>query len=662
MSAPPKPPILPVRPEGIPNEPKTQRRWVVWKLEWLEGKNGKSGKWTKPPYIATATETGASSINPATWRSFDEALAAYEDGKCDGIGFVLGDGWVGFDQDHTGHLRYVEMLQSYTERSPLGAGLHTLVKGVKPAGKCKVKLPNGEVYELYDHGRYFTVTGHVLPQFPPSVEDRVAEIAVLHGSLFPSRHTTPSGNSLTDAETLTKAKNSKNGEEFTKRWNGDLTLDNNDDSAADFNLCRTLAFWTNRDAVKMDRLFRQSKLMRDKWNTTRGPTTYGALTIAKAIEVTPNGYQGAIERTIHLTYASEIAPRPVFWLWLNRLPLGALGLVAGREGIGKTTVAYTLAADITRGRLPGETFGTPRTVLVVATEDSWEHTIVPRLMAAGADLTRVARVEVVTAELGKSFISLPKDIPALIEKVEETDAALILLDPLISRLDSKLDTHKDAEVRQALEPLAHLADITSAVVLGIIHVNKSGSRDPLNLVMGSRAFTSVPRAILFVSEDPEDEDGHGRVIGQAKNNLGRMDLPSLTFEIRDVIVATTEEGDIHTGKVEWIGEDDRSIQDIVDMMKGPDKQTAIAKATAWLKEFLELNCGGAESSVIKKAGDELSHSKSSLRRACKNLNITIESKDFPRTTWWLMPGVTLDMLTAAKRDAEVRGVHRLSGM
>jgi hypothetical protein len=88
-------------------------------------------------------------------------------------------------------------------------------------------------------------------------------------------------------------------------------------------------------------------------------------------------------RTLHL---SDIKVRPVRWLWQDRMPLGALTPVGGREGIGKTLCCYTLAADITRGRLAGTYQHIPRSVIVAATEDSWEHTIVPRLMAAGANL------------------------------------------------------------------------------------------------------------------------------------------------------------------------------------------------------------------------------------------------------------------------------------
>src|SRR5476651_1994147 len=95
------------------------------------------------------------------------------------------------------------------------------------------------------------------------------------------------------------------------------------------------------------------------------------------------------ERHIILTKASQIKPRPVFWLWKNRLALGTLGLLAGRQGVGKSTLAYWVAARLTRGELYGTYFGTPKAVLICAAEDSWEHTIVPRLIAAGADRDRI---------------------------------------------------------------------------------------------------------------------------------------------------------------------------------------------------------------------------------------------------------------------------------
>lgn len=130
-------------------------------------------------------------------------------------------------------------------------------------------------------------------------------------------------------------------------------------------------------------------------------------------------------RVLELTPASNIKVKPVHWLWENRIPLGELTLLAGREGIAKSTIAYTLTAWITTGTMKGRYIGEPRAVVIAATEDSWEHTIVPRLMAAGANLDLVYRVDVTEGEMS-GFLTLPSDIAALHEVVRQVRAALVL--------------------------------------------------------------------------------------------------------------------------------------------------------------------------------------------------------------------------------------------
>jgi hypothetical protein len=341
-------------------------------------------------------------------------------------------------------------------------------------------------------------------------------------------------------------------------------------------------------------------------------------------------------RTVSLKRASEIEVRPVHWLWRDRLPIGSLSLIAGREGIGKSTAAYAVAADITRGRLPGRYEQRPKSVIVAATEDSWAHTVVPRLMAAGADLDRVYRVDVTTSEGVESGLSLPRDLRAVEEAVRQVDAALILLDPLMSRLDAKLDSHKDAEVRLALEPLTALADRSGAAVLGLIHLNKGHGNDPLTMVMGSRAFTAVARAVLFVMVDPEDDSL--RLLGQEKNNLGRCDLPVLTFRIESAHVADTSEGPVFTGRLHWTGESARSIRDALERSsEGADVRSATSEAGEWLEDYL-TSCGGeADHKDIRAAGQKAGHSIDSLKRARNRLGITSESYGFPRQSKWVLP-------------------------
>jgi len=342
-------------------------------------------------------------------------------------------------------------------------------------------------------------------------------------------------------------------------------------------------------------------------------------------------------RSLTVKWASDIKPKPVQWLWQGRLPLSELCLLAGREGIGKTTAAYNLVADITRGCLPGRYFGTPRVNIIAATEDSWEHTIVPRLMAANADLGKVARVNVEVQKIGKVELSLPDDIMSLEQLVVELDAALVLLDPVIPRLSKKLDTHKDADVRLALEPTARIAHTTGACVLGIIHVNKGTSRDPLNTIMGSRAFVAASRAVLFVVQDPNDEKV--RLLGQAKNNLGRSNLPSLTFTIEEATVAQSDEGPIKTGKLRWLGESPRSIRDLVEeAADGGADRGQTAEAMDWLRDYMNaLPLGWGYSKVIKAAAKKDGHRERTLERAKKRLGLVVHSGGFPRKTVWALP-------------------------
>jgi hypothetical protein len=278
-----RPQPLPVLPEGIPEVLKTAPRWVCWRLQPRED------KWTKTPMRGTSPSVEASSTDPATWCAFNQALASYEDGKSDGIGFVLGDGWVGFDADGTDAPEHVQLLNTYAETSVGGKGVHCIARGTKPGGKCRVGP-----YELYSQGRYFTVTGHHLSGTPTTVEERTAEIAALYARLFPNGHdapasTPPPSTPQDDDAVIALAQAAKNSAKFMRLWDGDTT-GYRSHSEADAALCMMLAFWSNRDAAQMDRLFRRSGLIRAKWDERRGDATYGADVISSAIARTPRGY------------------------------------------------------------------------------------------------------------------------------------------------------------------------------------------------------------------------------------------------------------------------------------------------------------------------------------------------------------------------------------
>lgn len=339
-------------------------------------------------------------------------------------------------------------------------------------------------------------------------------------------------------------------------------------------------------------------------------------------------------RRLDITWAHTITPRIVRWLWDDRIALGTISLLAGREGLGKSTLAYWLCARITRGELPGDYYQTPRPVLVAATEDSWEHTIVPRLIAAGADTRRVGRIDVVDP-LGHAVpLSMPNDLDALGQAVLDHHIGMILLDPLMSRLNAKLDTHNDADVRRALEPLAELTARTDCSILGLIHHNKSGSTDPLNAVMGSKAFTAVARSVHTVLDDPDDDDGNTRLFGTVKNNLGRTDVGTLTFTLHTHIL-DTEDGPAATSKIVF-GEPRRDR--IADAMRRTFEQngdkSATQDAAGWLADYLSMNGGQAESADAKKAARAAGHGEKPLRLARERLGVHISYAGRPRRSYW----------------------------
>lgn len=347
-------------------------------------------------------------------------------------------------------------------------------------------------------------------------------------------------------------------------------------------------------------------------------------------------------RKIVLTPASAIKPKRVKWIWQDRIAQGTLALLAGREGLGKSTLGYAIAADITRGLLPGEHFGNPRGVLVCASEDSWEHTIVPRLIAAGADLDRVFRTEIETYDGMTYSLSLPRDFQRVEEAAVHPDvqAGLMVLDPLMSVIDSRLDTHKDREVRAALEPLARLADTAKMAILGLIHHNKSGSTDALQLVMGSKAFSAVARSVHTCIPDPDDETQTRKLFATSKNNLGRLDLPVLGFTITSHAVETEDDGTAWTGRLNWTGEIDGSMHEIMTRSADPER-SATTEAADWLYDYLTTHGGEAAKMDIEKAGRVSGHTPATLRRARERLRLEHRSWGFPRQTLWALPGTVV---------------------
>jgi predicted P-loop ATPase len=292
--------------KNIPAELRTLNQWVCWHYET------RNGKPTKPPISPRSNGKllYAKTDDPTTWSDFDTANASVTRLGLQGVGLSLSatDGLTGLDLDHvidpeTGELNPLahEVLTrfagSYAEISPSGNGLRIWCYG-KPgrSGKCAGKVKWLEVYS-HPSNRYLTVTGNHWSGSATAVTEQQDALNWLHGRFMQasterrpgstSKPLPPSVDAaldLDDAALLTKARKASDGAAFDALWSGDTSAYGGDHSAADLALLNKLAFWTANDAGRMDRLFRQSGLMRPKWDSRRGETTYGEMSVSKAVE------------------------------------------------------------------------------------------------------------------------------------------------------------------------------------------------------------------------------------------------------------------------------------------------------------------------------------------------------------------------------------------
>ena len=276
---------------AIPEELKRLPNWICWNAVYDEDR----GKIKKLP-VNPKTGGNAQSNNPDTWTDFYTAVKASE--KFSGIGFMFGNcEYFGVDIDGVGEelnayrngdgdnivSEFIHELQSYSEISQSGKGIHIICKGNLPKnGRRK-----GNV-EMYETGRFFVMTGNSCSEYC-DIKDCTKSIQPLHskyigGGREPVPRVVHTVNLSTANDIVKAACNAKNGAKFRELYAGSYSkTEYGSPSEADMALCNMLAFWTGCDADKMDAIFRQSGLMREKWDRRQSGSTYGALTIQKAI-------------------------------------------------------------------------------------------------------------------------------------------------------------------------------------------------------------------------------------------------------------------------------------------------------------------------------------------------------------------------------------------
>ena len=332
----------------------------------------------------------------------------------------------------------------------------------------------------------------------------------------------------------------------------------------------------------------------------------------------------------------DVKPEAVSWLWPGRIALGKLTLVAGDPDLGKSFVTLDMAARVSTGTPWPDRRDEPIPVggvVLLSAEDDKADTIRPRLDAAGADVARVVLLEAVRTfdgsaghEVERSF-SLERDLEALDAAIRDTPGCrLCIIDPITAYL-GKADSHKNADIRGLLAPLAKLGARHRVAVVGVTHLNKSAGANALYRAMGSLAFVAAARAVWLVVQD--DKNPTRRMMLPAKNNLAARGtglayslVPSV---IPDVAVVAWEAEPVTVTANEALN---------VDRPRD-DKPTERDTATDWLRELLAD--GPLPTTEIKSQASEAGFAWATLRRAKERLGVRPRKSGFDGGWTWELP-------------------------
>jgi putative DNA primase/helicase len=341
------------------------------------------------------------------------------------------------------------------------------------------------------------------------------------------------------------------------------------------------------------------------------------------------------ESLVRLVRGDAVTLEPVHWLWRGFLPAGMVTILGGSPGCGKTTIALSLAATVTRGASwpDGTRAVTVGDVIVWSGEDP-HAVIAARLAAAGADMKRVHLIDGVQG--GEAF-DPGRDMPLLEATITALAAPrLLILDPIVSAVAG--DSHKGAEVRRSLQPVVDLARRLGCAVLGITHFSKgTNGRDPVERVTGSIAFAALARLVLVaakVKPEPHDEGEPRRVLMRAKSNIGPDD-GGFAYALERVEVAADVEGQ----RVQWLEALDGTARELLaEAEADPDGDggDGPGDVAAWLRDV--LGSGPVSAREVKRHADEAGYSWRTTQRAMKRAGVQSRRAGFGKPAEWFLNG------------------------
>ena len=337
----------------------------------------------------------------------------------------------------------------------------------------------------------------------------------------------------------------------------------------------------------------------------------------------PNGPPAKVE-AVALDRANM---KPVTWLWPGRIPRGKITMLDGDPGLGKSTLAFDLAARVSTGRpmpMAAARSGPPDSVLILSFEDDADDTITPRIVAADGDETRVFILKLASDRTGADDRLDLGCIADFEQIIRDKGAVLLIIDPLSAAFKGKTDAHREADVRRDLGPLADMANRTGCAVLAVRHLKKSGSDNALHAGIGSIGIVAAARSALAVKKHPENEDK--RLLLHVKANLSEL-AETIEYEVS---VREAAPG-IDTSAIEWVGHSDLTADDV--MTDGGPKASKVDECAEWLLQIMADSEFG--STELERMAGEHEFSAATLRRAKKTAGVKSRKLSLPggRSQW-----------------------------
>lgn len=501
--------------ENIPQELKALHQWVTWKEVMRDGRI------TKPPFRLDGTPGNSS--DPNAWASFQDALEAYQHGShgFGGIGFTFSvyDSYAGIDLDYcrnpeTGEIvpwawEIIRALDSYTEVSPSGEGVHIIVNGRLLGERNRT----GNI-EMYDAERYFTFTGHLLEGTCSTIERRQEALAAFYNATFP-KDTKPAPAaqpvSLDDAALLQKAFAASNGQAVRRLFEGDIGAYPSP-SEADAALASHLWYWSGGDAEQVKRLLLKSDLRRDKMDRPDYlDRTIKLVAGGPVYSPTParsrdgQHVEGATEVSQSLPFRtaqelSELTPETPDWIVAGLLAWGAITELDGKVKVGKSTFIMAVMKALLRGeRFLGQvTQAVPVLYLTEERPPSFRALLERVGLADEERLHVLCRTDV-------HGVSWELVVALAVQHARKVGAGVLVVDTLSRWAGLKDDSENNAgAAMEAMTPLETAAALGLAVLIGR-HDRKSGG-DLGDSGRGSSAFSGMADIILSLRR--ADTGGH----------------------------------------------------------------------------------------------------------------------------------------------------------